>query len=384
MTGLAPSRRRPPGTVTPPEAALALRLVTGGVRLHCEDRALTAWLREMTAPAFELVGIDPSFPAVVVTEPAAPDEGPSSTEAVFALDASITTLPTRRHGPRTVIEDHGQMVTYALGADEVTVTAWPGSAGLRISVFLVVRELAVAQVRSTSRLQLHAAGLAAGGRVSLIAGPKGSGKTTTLAHLLSSAPAALVTNDRAIVSQAGEGWRAHAVPTIVAVRPDTVARLPHLFRRSGFPGRTAHLSRDELASSTPEDRQPRPGRPPSMSLSQLATLVDRPLRASGILTSVAMVEVDSDVGTYELRRITGPAAEGALRATRFGSVTEPREPTVFERMLGAERAPRDDPALIRRLVEEVACYELSVGPGFLESASAAQEVLGALTHASPG
>jgi hypothetical protein len=216
----------------------------------------------------------------------------------------------------------------------------------------------------------------------LFAGPKRAGKTTTLLHLVASTGAAIVANDRVVVSESAGQWRTIGVPTIVSVRADTLARLPGLFATIPNVEWPARLTLEEAQSepmtsgrewSTPEL---------FVSLAQVAAALGVPLSAGGALRCVAFLVVDADVDFFTVRDLNVVQAATRFDAVRFGATTQPRGPTVFETFLGpssvAHAADTADTAC--QLPADVRCAELRVGSRFLESATAAEDVLHALSE----
>jgi hypothetical protein len=362
------------GFVTPPTV---VRLVEGGTAVRCDRDDTAVWLREMMGPAADFIADGPAGATVGVHAEPVLGPAPSATgsEPCFALDTKVDFLPSSGGAPLRV-EYAEKSVSYLLEGDQVTIAPSGPAPDLRVTTFMVVRELAVAQALATPMLQLHAAGFASAGRVALLTGPKGAGKTTTLSHLAASSGCAIVANDRALARDGADGWEVRGVPTIVGIRPDTMALLPDMY--AGADERAVHLTCDELPSTAAEHRLITPGRVPSMTLAQMARRAGVPLAAGGRLASLSVVRIDDTVPSFSMRRLDPPEAEEAIYPLRFGMVTEPRPLTVFETMLGLTSPPSFDRMLLRRLVAAVPCFEVRVGRALLESASAGQELAAAL------
>jgi hypothetical protein len=359
---------------------LTLSLIEGTLAVECEDASVLAWLREMTTPAFDLATSGDPFASVIVKPRCRSGLAllADRREPCFALDAKALAFPARTVGTTRTVHDRDTGAVYLIGSKRVEIGPLGPSPGLRIAAFRVVRELAVARAMATPRLQLHAAGIESDGRVVLLAGPSGAGKTTTLAHLAASTRASIVANDRAIVSHTDGAWEVRGVPTIVVVRPDTVASLPRVFDGRPYDERTVHLSLEELPNSSAADRQRKFHWRPAMSMAQLAAAVGVPLAAGGRLASIALLQMDEAVTTFAVRPLPLDEAERRLQLVRFGMVTEPRPPTVFETMLGWNEVPAYDSSLARLLVGEVPCVEVRIGSGLLASQNAGAELLAAL------
>jgi hypothetical protein len=363
------------------ELEAVVRLVGGGTVLRCDRDDMAAWLREMMAPAVEFLPGGPAAASVVVhSEPVlgtAP--GATGSQPCFAVDTKVEFLPSSGTAGGTTplrLEHDDKTVSYAIDGDRVTIAPSGPAPDLRVATFMAVRELAVAQALASPTLQLHAAGFASAGRVALLTGPRGAGKTTTLSHLTASSGYAMVTNDRALAFPADDSWEVRGVPTIVGIRSGTMELLPHVF--AGAAERTVHLTCDEVPASAAAERRIKPGRVPSMTLAQMARRVGAPLAAGGQLASISVVRIDETVPTFTLRLLDPPEAEEAIYPLRFGRLTEPRPLTVFETMLGRTAPPPFDRALLRRLAATVPCLEVRVGRGLLESPTAGGELAAAL------
>jgi hypothetical protein len=359
-----------------------VRLVEGGTALRC-DPGVADWLREMLEPAVQFSSGGPAAASVVVRADPVLGPPPATTrsEPCFAVDTKVEHLPSSGTAPLR-LEHYDKTVSYVIEGDQVTIAPSGAGPDLRVAAFLAVRELVVAQALAAPMLQLHAAGFGSAGRVALLTGPRGAGKTTTLSHLAASSGHSIVTNDRALAFDGVDGWQIRGVPTIVGVRPGTMALLPQVF--AGAAERTVHLTADEMATWATADRRIKPGRVPSMTLAQMAQRVGVPLAAGGRLASVSVLQIDESVPTFAVRPLAPSEAEAALYPLRFGRLTEPRPLTVFEALLGRSAPPVFDRPLLSRLVAAVPCFEVRVGSGLLESASAGRELASTLLAAAGG
>lgn len=363
---------------------LALSLMQGGVSIDCRDAAVRSWLSEMLLPAFEV--IQPSRAgAAVVVRPTPRHAGRVRRDAevlpCFALDHQVVSLPAERTGSSTLVDDADVGVSYDLGPDSVEVRPLGAAPGLRIGVFRVVRELAMVQALGSSRVQLHASGLAVGGDVVLFAGPRESGKTTTLAHLAASTGADIVANDRVLVDRCETSWEVRGVPTIVSLRPDTMARLPNLFAAQESAGRTVHLTMAEAKGAPRSPQKTGVAERLAVSLPQLAASLGVSLAAGGTLGCIALLTIDETVGSFAVRPLRAGQAMTRLEASRFGAGTEPRPTTVFEAWLAGEHAPQQARVPVCDLAQTAECVDVRVGPGLLRSEQAAKDLLHALLAA---
>ena len=361
---------------------LALSMTRGGVTVESHVEAACEWVREMVAPAFAEIDQSQSGATVIIRSSPGTGRSMPTDELLpcFALDHQLVFLPGRRTDSSLVLNDSAVGVRYDVHRDRVEVRPLGLAPDLRIGTFRVVRELAMVQALGADRLQLHAAGIAYGPGVVLLAGPRNAGKTTTLAHLAVTTGADIVANDRVLVERLDGSWQATGVPTIVSIRPDTMVRLPHAFAGQAAASRTVHLTLDE-ARAAPESRRLSPSGRGAMSLAQLAAAVGVPLRRGGRLSCVAILRVDETVGTFVQRPLGADEAMARLETARFGALTEPRPRTVFERWLGCDHDPSREQDLMHTLARTMSCVEVRVGPGLLRSERAGQALLQALLDA---
>jgi len=225
----------------------------------------------------------------------------------------------------------------------------------------VVREtLLNAVLRDGAALDLHAAAFALGGRAVLIAGDKGSGKTTFLLHAMASAGADLVANDRVLVEIDDSRADATGVPTIVTIRPRTLDLLPFLRRHADE--RPASLLESELASGGgfPEGESV-PTRDFALAPSQLAARVGRLRVRGGPVACVIFPVVSAEARARECRRLSGTDAVERLRRCFYGSRAVLRPRTVFESWSDWNARLDDQAAMAELLAARVPCVECHLG-----------------------
>jgi hypothetical protein len=104
----------------------------------------------------------------------------------------------------------------------------PGPATDRVTLRLV-RGIAGRCLITAGWVPLHAAAALTRAGLIVLVGHSGAGKTTALLHLLAERLAhAVVANDKVYLTIADHGVHAQALPTSLAVRPDTIAMFPAL------------------------------------------------------------------------------------------------------------------------------------------------------------
>lgn len=356
-------------------------LLDRSVRVDCPLDGVVAWLAEMLSPSFAVSAPSPAAARatvrVTVGDPVGEPGGQSF--PCFALDAGVHPLPGRESGGAVVVHDARFGASYRLEPGAVTVVVPGDTPGARLAVFRVVRELAVATVRGPGRGQLHASAVATPEGVVALAGPKEAGKTTLAVHLASTG-AALVSNDRVLVARDGAGWRAVGVPTIVSVRPATLALFPELARRVPAVERPVALSSRETAAAldaagpvtAAHTRQPL-----GVSLAQIGEATGAPLSPGGSLRCVAFVHRDTTSRAFAVEALERDEARHALEAARLGAGA-PRPATIFERVLGVDSPERQEQRTLARLADEVRCVAVHVGGRSLDDPDDARRLLAQL------
>lgn len=353
-----------------------------------DSPSTVAWLDEFLIPSFDRwAGAAPDFTVRITSDPAvyqavAAGRPPGRLHEApcFALDQEIVRHPSWIASERTVLADGRFGAFYVLGGAAVDVVVHPGSDRFRVGAMRVIRELATARaLASADRLQLHAAGLEVDGRGLLLAGPKGAGKTTLLGHLASETGANVLTNDRALVRAARrDGFAVHGVPTIVNVRPPTLASLPRLARGVPAVERPAHLTLAEADAALARAGSTDGTVALKLSPPQLARQLGVSLAACAELAAIAFPEPHADPDGLTVERLAERDAGRRLRATRYGARSDTDEDTAFERLVRVRRSQDVDDVLIATVAAQVPCFALAVGARRMAEAEAAAAILSVL------
>jgi len=311
-----------------------LRFAGAAVDFACDDEGARRWLAETVAPWFALDGAASEPPPVWLRSCASrfaeleARRGTASLVEVpcFELDRSLATCPgwTEPDGA-TIAHDALFGCHFVFHPQQIEVVGTPGNRRARMGLFRVVRELATLRAEIQPQLDLHAAGLVWADRAVLLVGEKCSGKTTLLAHALASGAAAMLANDRVIVSRD----RAFGVPTMVSVREDTRRFFPRL--ADGLPERPYLRTAEELAGAPPH--RPRTGELFVLAPGQLASQLGSAAVASARLGAIVFPEVKPEREGWSIERLS--PAEGATRldACGYGRRTGPRDATWLRRLV---------------------------------------------------
>ena len=351
------------------ERAYAFGPARVAVRSDAPD--LMRWLDDFFFPGCSRSMSRPGDPRVTVVAADDPgvraavdgivtDAGP---QPCFALDRGVVFHPAGRTSAGLLVVDDEQYGTRSLlTPDGVTVVRTDSAPRSRAGVMRVVRELVTARAVADGQVQLHAGALERDGRVVVIAGPKEAGKTTLVARLAGLGVAALAANDRVLLAPDGpHGWQAHAVGTIVSIRPGTRELLPTL--RDAFPdvASPAHLTDAELADAG--SRSAPAGARVKVTPAQFARALGAARAGGGRIARIVLLAVDRELDGYHLHPLASDATAHALRCVAYGNRPDGLPRTVFEDWLGVAPAPATEvwPAL----AAAVPVSALTVGPRVL-------------------
>jgi hypothetical protein len=358
------------------------------VTVEVDDPALSSWLDEFLLPGFDHAAPATTAATVVVCSDAA---APIATSAAstpldvvpcFALDREIAGHPARKIGDSIVVTDERYGTEYRLEPGVVRVLRHDRSARSRAGVMRVVRELVTAQsLADGTRLQLHGAALAHGGRTIVLAGPKEAGKTTLTTRLAAVGGLPIVGNDRLLVMpspDAAGSWTVRGIATVVSIRPGTRTQLPGRFDDLPDLPSPAHLTLTELDAVAAREPARAPAGRLKLSPAQLARAAGVSVGRGGDLHSVLLLAVDPALDGYALEPSAPDRARAELDAIRYGSRREGSPRTVFEEWLGVQRPAGADDILLEELASSVSVRHLRVGPRVLRDDALAAELLEAV------
>lgn len=333
---------------------------SGGIAVDAPGADCT-WLRRFMAPAYGVVpGTGDGTPRVRLVDtppPSAP--GPGGDRVAFVLDRRPVRLVTTAVRDTLVAVDPELQLTYAVRGGSDAVVHRGGRHDLtRIALMRVVREYAHNALVDGGGLVVHAAAFAGPRGAVLVTGPKGVGKTTLLARLLSVGRLSYLANDRVGITP--DLGSALSVPTIVAVRSGTRRLLPGLADRLRLLGRFTDLdARDGSPPDRPDDSW-------YFAPSQFAAALSCDVSSRAPLAAVVALRPDAAPGPP---RRTAPAEAARLLATSLLGVQAgvfvseifrpaPPAPHVAERLDTA----------CRRIAAAVPCVTLPA-PASFDSAS---------------
>jgi hypothetical protein len=354
------------------------------IAVRSDEPAHVAWLEEFLSPSFAVddrgtprcrVSLSIDARRYVDLLRRGPDPDGRSIPC-FANDTNLVSLPlwTSPDAARVVFHRRSSVFLVARPElAEIEMIAARRTVAARPALMRVVRELAMMHVVQSGGLLIHGGAAAAGGRGFIVAGPKRSGKTTLLMHVLRAARIDFASNDRVVVAANGSAPTLRGLPTIVTIRHQTARRFSELSEFARVP--VPYLRRlSETPPSRPETR--RGGHlPVTMSPAQFCRAMGVNAIAEARLTALVFPRVTGKPGTLVVSPLDRAEAAERLRGGLFRSVA----PVTVAPGLAVLGPPGDPPApevLCRALVDVVPAFDCALG----RDAYARPEALAALVR----
>jgi hypothetical protein len=336
------------------------------VRISCRDRGHLAWLEEFLTPCFEIAPAREGECEVAIV--ADEDEyerhlksGPRSDGAsahCFSLDRGAVRLPfwPLNAGEQTVFDERLR-VFYDVeeAASRVTVLTRPDNLSVRFAAMRIIRELAQERARSKGHLLLHAAALSIDGRVFVIAGAKGAGKTSLLLASLLGGAGRFVSNDRIVVRLDADGAAVHGMPTLVSVRHPTLEAYPDLGRALEI-RRYHHLR--SLGEAGENEKGWRNASSIDLSPAQFCELLGVGAAAHGRLAALLFVRSYSLGGGVRFGALDAEAIADDIARARLGVEADDSPAPIFASLLGLPAAAAGHRDVARQLAARVPGFEL--------------------------
>ena len=342
-------------------AAGTLACESVALDLRSDDAAAAGWLAEVLQPWFAPTRQEAEWRVAISSCPDAYAEwacqGRSKIcqRACFAFDQQLLLLPTWSEDRRVVVADAERSCFLTLAPSDVRVFGDPGTRRWRMDCLWVFCEIAATRLRRTWA-DMHAAAVEHGGRAMLISGPKNSGKTTLLLHLLRSGLCRPIANDRAFVGCTQDSCEVRGMPTAVKIRPDTLAEFPELTRGLSGVTRPYLYSLDELAAMPGKDGG-RLDEDFALSPAQFARRLQVDPAASAPLGAIVFPSIDTGLDGWTVERLHPREVSEAIRANRYGPPGQ-RTATIFEDLIG-DASP--SPRLPESIAESIPGYRVLLG-----------------------
>jgi hypothetical protein len=329
-----------------------------------------AWLEEFLCPPFRAVPDAPAAVTITLTvdkrrhQAWARDWRPAGDVDCFALDSTVLHLPVRREPDGTlVVWDEQFVLFYRIDPQtrHVEVLAHRDRPALRTPLMRLVREVAMNHARRRGQLFLHAASVAVGGRAAVVCGVKNAGKTTLLLHLMSALGTDYVGNDRAVVGLDGDTPRLRGMPSIVTVRPPTLALLPEFRARLMASGYHSRATLAELAGGEPCPPATFSDGRYGLTPVQMAELVGAERVNEATAHSLAFPSVTRRPGPIRVRPLDRNVAATRLATSAWDGSNLNRIASALDFATAPSAGPPAWQALCERLVDQVRCYEVELG-----------------------
>ena len=338
-----------------------------------DDPEVARWLAEFLSPWFSTDTPDGAALKVRTTNSGERFSALARVEAerhpqplaCFRLDRKVVLCPGWSEPDGSILAlDQEFGCYYHVQGNQVEVISRPQDRPARIGLMRVVRELAMQRALSRREtLDLHAAAFVFQGRAILLAGDKNAGKTTLLAHALTSPHTALMANDRVIVDG---GLEARGVPTVVSVRAETERTFPALGRI--FPRCAARFHQGELDADFRSASSCRLS-VLSFSLAQFARQLNSRLEPSAPVGAILFPEISPTLSGWSLEPVDPAEAASRLRRNIYGSALDTCTDTIFQRMMGALPSIDDRNLLVDRLAAAVPMIRCLLGKGAYNESS---------------
>lgn len=342
------------------------------VAVESDDADVLRWLDEFVVPWFE-----PCVPGAAdrviryesssaACETFAGDLArmPAQKLLVFALDSDVVTLAGGADGGVALANDPDLGAHYRVTSERIDVVAEPANPRARVALMRVVREVLVNAAQDAApRLDLHAAAVATAAGAVLLAGPKRAGKTTLLAQLVAEGAAGLIANDRVLVDVESTPPVAAGVPTLVAIRPGTLALYPRLRRSTDE--RPAILHSRETPDRVGDAYEgAAAARDFSLTPAQFAQRSAARTVGAAPVAAIVFPEIDPRLTGRALVALALEDGLARLLAARYGARSANRPGTIFEAASGVrDGAPERSADQALRLAAAVPMYGCVLGTG---------------------
>jgi hypothetical protein len=294
----------------------------------------------------------------------------------FAFDQRVLSLPTWSSKDRVVIADAERSCFLTVGPGELEVLGDPRTRRWRMTSLWALHEIVATRLRST-HLELHAASVEAGGRALLLSGHKEAGKTTLSLHLLRSGFFRAIGNDRAFVGRAGAAFEVVGMPTVVRIRPPTVALFPELQRGLPPVERPYLHTIGELATAADVSR------PDDQDLMLSAAQILRQLGVGAVgaapLGAVVFPEVRAGADGWALERLAPNEVDASLWRNLYGNPLERDVGTIFTQIESSPTVPLRDVAA--SIAATVPGFRLVLGRGAYGGVELARRLAELARHA---
>jgi len=360
-----------------------------GIGVAAESDGHLAWLEEFLCPPFVVGDDERAAPDVTVTLVVDASRHRSETTGwsardeidCFALDSTVLSLPVRPEADGAFVvrdEQFGTFYRIDRAARRVEVLAHRDRPALRTPLMRVVREIAMNHARRRGELFVHAASIAVEGRTALFCGVKNAGKTTLVIHAMTTLGAGLLGNDRAVVTFDEAAPRVRGMPSIVTVRPPTLALLPAFRDRLEASGYHSRATLAELASGSAPPPVPFSDGRRGLTPLQLARLAGTEPVAAATAHAIAFPRVTGRPGPLRVRPLDAAVAAERLAGSAWDGSNLNHVATGLDFEHAAPLGAPSWQERCARLVAGVRAYEIELGTDAYTDAATSRAELGRL------
>ncbi len=306
----------------------------------------------------------------------------------FALDGRIVRHPEwTGSGPdERILFDTDYQAFYLIDrrSGHVGILVPPRPRLVRSALMRVVREMAMVACHRGDGLLVHGAAFAVDARGVVLAGPKRAGKTTLLLHALQAAGTAFVANDRVLLHREDGRLRLRGMPTVVKLRPSTLATFPAMAERIQT---RAYQHTRTLAEGDPPGA--RPGKPAGdgaarLTPAQLCEVAGTTPLSGADAWMLVFPRVSDAVSGIRLAPLDAGTAAQRLRAAWFTAEFAGQVSEAFSSPDGEVSV--DEAVLQRRaakLTARLPCYDALLGVDTYAGAAAADKFIAELARQAP-
>jgi hypothetical protein len=283
----------------------------------------------------------------------------------FALDRRMIDLPLwKSPDDERIIFQKGSKVFYRLNpkGTHVRVITPKDNSSIRKVLMRVVREFTINHLHRSGNLLIHGAAIARGNKGVIIAGPKQSGKTTLLLHVLRQKGINFTANDRVIVNFDNGKTVLRGLPTIVKLRQKTLEMFSGLERHLLAKKYDYRLTLKEIKSGVFKSMQPDSHGDFSISPVQLCQLLGVGQLSKANLRVVVFPHITGVRGKIRLEELPAELAAKRLKGSLFRAGSRRLTSSAFTLRKGNTNQDKNAvKELCLRLTSYVRCVDCYLG-----------------------
>ena len=266
----------------------------------------------------------------------------------------------------------------------IRVIGLNGRFWVRNAVANIVLEIIAAQHLIAPYIIMHAAALMFNQKAILICGPKNSGKSSLLIHMLQEAEAVL-SNDRTIVELCQNDESIHAcatgIPTLIKLRRGVRSLFPDFFSHYPDNLRLASMNPGEMAKANPERTYPSDDGRILMHPQQFSSLFGLHYAHTSNVAAIVFpqVQADENLGIH-ISRLEMSKGRQSLLNGRFRASTEEYKGSIFlpdnyHTSISLAAAQESQDKLIDTMLTHIPLYTCLLGKKAYQRSEQINEIL---------